>query len=139
MDPVHEELLQALWRAADVTRSRLAQVAEDSGVTFQQLMVLRILAAADEGGMPTLEIVRRMVERAPGITGLIDRLVRQGLVERLRSDEDRRQVRCRLTGDGRALLDQVTPSLSAASRDSLANLTSQEVGVLRHLALRLSR
>jgi hypothetical protein len=59
-----------------VTR-RLAGVVEPHGVTLQQYNVLRILRGAGEGGLPTLEIAQRMIEHAPGITRLLDRLERK--------------------------------------------------------------
>ena len=135
----HDELLAALWRAADATRGRLGAIAEDSGITFQQYMVLQILSDSGEGGLPTLEIPRRMVELAPGITGLVDRLERLGLVRRQRSDADRRQIRCLLTAQGRELFVHVDAAAAAVNSEAIAMLTGHEVGVLRHLLGRVGR
>lgn len=41
------------------------------------------------------------------ITGIIDRMVKHGFVERMRDDMDRRLVRVQLTGKGTALIDQM--------------------------------
>jgi DNA-binding MarR family transcriptional regulator len=51
---------------------------------MQQYNVLRILRGAGGNGLPTLSIVERMIENAPGITRLIDRLEKKGLVRRVR-------------------------------------------------------
>jgi DNA-binding MarR family transcriptional regulator len=40
-------------------------------------------------------------------TGIVDRLVKNGYLERNRSDEDRRTVRIRLSGKGRALVGDI--------------------------------
>ncbi len=135
----HDELLLALWRAGDAVRSRLGDVAGEFGVTFQQYMVLRILVEGNGTGVPTLEIASRMVERAPGITGLIDRLERRGLVLRQRSSADRRQIRCLLTGEGRDLLGRMEQRAGQTKSDALSMLTGHEVGVLRHLLARMGK
>lgn len=41
------------------------------------------------------------------LSGLVDRAAARGLIERVRNDDDARSVRVRLTGDGRALAEQV--------------------------------
>ena len=135
----HSNLLQALWRAAHVTRARIGAVAEEGGVTFQQYMVLSVLGDANDEGLPTLEIASRMVERAPAITGLVDRLERQGMVRRQRIDSDRRQIRCALTEQGRELMGRLDHGMAAATAQALGMLTGHEVGVLRHLLVRMGR
>ena len=138
--PINQaNLLQALWRAAHVSRARIAEVTEDGGVTFQQYMVLSVLGDASDQGLPTLEIASRMVERAPAITGLVDRLERQGLVRRQRIESDRRQIRCVLTDEGRELVDRLDARVADASANAIGMLTGHEVGVLRHLLARVGR
>ncbi|HET7602858.1 MAG TPA: MarR family transcriptional regulator [Gemmatimonadales bacterium] len=133
------ELLHALWRAAHVSRARIGAVAEAGGVTFQQYMVLSVLGDASEDGLPTLEIASRMVERAPAITGLVDRLERQGLVRRQRIESDRRQIRCVLTEQGRELVHRLDAQVADASVKAIGTLTGHEVGVLRHLLGRIGK
>jgi len=43
------------------------------------------------GGLPTLDIAERMIEQAPGITRLLDRLEGKKLVRRERPSDNRRQ------------------------------------------------
>ena len=135
----HADLLQALWRAANMSRARIGAIAEEGGITFQQYMVLSVLGDASDDGLPTLEIASRMVERAPAITGLVDRLERAGLVRRQRIDSDRRQIRCALTDEGRELLGRLDAQATAASAQAIGMLTGHEVGVLRHLLGRMGR
>src|SRR5688572_9880482 len=78
-----EEAALAVLRTADVLRRRLSEAMEPVGITMQQYNVLRILRGAGEGGLPTLEIADRMLERQPGITRLLDRLERKGWIERV--------------------------------------------------------
>jgi DNA-binding MarR family transcriptional regulator len=77
------------------------------GITSQQFNVLRILRGAGLEGLPTLEIAGRMIEQAPGITRLLDRLERKKLVRRERPSDNRRQVLCYITKLGLDLLQEL--------------------------------
>ncbi len=77
-----QEAALGLLKTVDVLRLHISRVLEPFGVTDQQYNVLRILRGAGQDGLPTLEIAERMIERAPGITRLIDRLETKGLVSR---------------------------------------------------------
>jgi DNA-binding MarR family transcriptional regulator len=91
--------------AAEAVRAPFsARFAAEEGLTNQQYNVLRILRGAGQAGLPTLEIGERMIERTPGVTRLVDRLIEKKLVQRERSGEDRRQVWCSITARGRQLL-----------------------------------
>ncbi|MEK9502487.1 MarR family winged helix-turn-helix transcriptional regulator [Gaopeijia maritima] len=103
-----QEVMVALMRSADVLRGWLAsEVAKVDDVTLQQYNVLRILRGAGEEGLPTLAIAERMIERQPGVTRLVDRLLAKGLVDRARSARDRRVVRCAITPEGLATLERL--------------------------------
>jgi DNA-binding MarR family transcriptional regulator len=96
-----------LLRTADAMKRSLAQVIEPHGVTPQQYNVLRILRGAGPDGLPTLTIGERMIEQTPGVTRLVDRLERKGLVARTPCPKDRRRVFCRITSKGLELLTEL--------------------------------
>jgi len=98
------EAVVALFRTADVVRRYYGGVVGRGGVTLQQYNVLRILRGAGPEGLPTLDVAERMVQHAPGITRMIDRLAARGWVRRRRISKDRRQVHCVVTAAGLALL-----------------------------------
>jgi DNA-binding MarR family transcriptional regulator len=112
------EAAVSLLRTADVVRRAGARVIEPYGITLQQFNVLRILRGAGQGGLPTLEIAARMIEEAPGITRLLDRLERKALVKRQRCPRDRRRVLCTITSAGLRLLSALDAPL-AATEDAL--------------------
>ena len=87
-----QEVVVALLRTADLVRRAVSQAVETHDITLQQYNVLRILRGAGDKGLPTLEIADRMIEHAPGVTRLLDRLEAKGLVRRERCREDRRQI-----------------------------------------------
>ena len=103
----------AILSSADRIQRRLGALFEPHGITSQQFNVLRILRGAPPEGLCTLTIAQRMIERAPGITRLIDRLEKKGLVRRVRSVDDRRQVWCRITTVGERLLARLDDAVAA--------------------------
>ena len=125
-----QEAAVALMRTADLMRRALSAVVEPLDITIQQYNVLRILRGAGERGLPTLEIAERMIEQAPGITRLIDRLAAKELVERERCDTDRRQVFCRITREGLALLVRLDQPVEEAEKDALRDLTDPQLARL---------
>lgn len=98
------EALLNLMVAADVVRKRIDRVCARFGVTLGQYNVLRILRGIHPQGHPRCEITARMLEDAPDVTRLVDRLERQKLVVRDRSEEDRRHSLARITEKGLQLL-----------------------------------
>ncbi len=113
---VAQEAVVALFRTADLLHREIARVLEPEGITSQQYNVLRILRGAGPEGLPTLEIAERMIEQTPGITRLLDRLERKGLVARERCPEDRRQVTCRITPKGTSLLAKLDKTIDATDK-----------------------
>jgi len=116
------EAVVALFRTADVVRRYYGDVVGRGGVTLQQYNVLRILRGAGPGGLPTLDVAERMVQHAPGITRMIDRLTARGWVRRRRASKDRRQVRCVLTAAGLALVARLDDDVDAADHEALSGL-----------------
>ncbi|MEP7217862.1 MAG: MarR family transcriptional regulator [Bacteroidota bacterium] len=120
-----QEGVVALLLTADLLRRRLIEIIEPHGITLQQYNVLRILRGVDEG-LPTMTIGERMIEQAPGLTRLLDRLEAKDLVHRVRGDNDRRQVRCTISTAGLALLSKLDPAVDVADANLLSPLGEKE-------------
>ena len=116
----------ALLRTADVVRRYIARVLEPYGITPQQFNVLRILRGAGPDGTPTLTIAERMIEEAPGITRLLDRLEAKGMVRRQRCPEDRRQVLCHATPEALDLLGRIDGAMNEADESALGTLSEKD-------------
>lgn len=108
--PAVEAMLNLLV-AADYMARKADDVCGAFGITRGQFNVLRILKGVHPGGHPRCEIIRRMLERAPDVTRLVDRLEAQGLVVRDRSKKDRRLSIARITPEGIALLAKMAPRM----------------------------
>ena len=133
---LHQEATLGVLRTADLLRRRVSSVVEKYGVTLQQFNVLRILRGAG-GPLPTLEIGERMVEQAPGVTRLLDRIEAKGWVTRERCREDRRQVLVTITPAGLELLARMDETVDGEDTDALAMLDDAETERLIELLDRI--
>ena len=124
------ECLISLLRTADVVTRRLTVVVEPHGITLQQYNVLRILRGAGADGLPTLEIALRMIEHAPGITRLLDRLEHKKLVRRQRCGRDRRRVLCSITPEGLEMLGRLETPMAGADEGWAGRLSPRDVAQL---------
>ncbi|HYZ86768.1 MAG TPA: MarR family transcriptional regulator [Bryobacteraceae bacterium] len=134
--PAAEGLLNILV-AADNIRAELEAACEAFSVTHAQYNVLRILRGVYPGGHPRCEIAQRLIERAPDVTRLIDRLEVRGLVERSRAKEDRRLSLTRITTEGLELLQKIDPQLQAIESAYAQRLSSSEWRALSTFCERL--
>ncbi|HWP44089.1 MAG TPA: MarR family transcriptional regulator [Blastocatellia bacterium] len=126
----------ALLSTADRIRAFFESVCAPFNITAQQYNVLRILRGAGPEGLPTLTIAERMIERAPGITRMIDRLESKGLVEREVCPSDRRCVYCRITRKGLDLLASLDEPIEKANRVAFGGLSKAEIEQLTALLLK---
>lgn len=115
-----------ILRTADVLRRYFDTLLEPYGLTGQQYNVLRLLRGATPEGLPTMEIAGRMMDKTPGITGLIDRLEQKNLIERRRCDVDRRCVYCAITKEGLALLAELDGPVDEADEQVMAGVSNKE-------------
>ena len=82
-----------------------------------------------------------MIEQAPGITRMMDRLEAQGWVTRERCPTDRREVHCRITASGLRLLERLDLTIDRVGYEAMGSLddrTLQRLIVLLD-AVRASR
>ena len=67
------------------------------------------------------------------ITGVVDRLVQKGLVERRASRRDRRARELEITDEGRRTLRRITPAVESAQQIMLRGLSDKEAEELMRL------
>jgi DNA-binding MarR family transcriptional regulator len=88
----------------DVTRKLDTELRDEHGLTFGTYDVLLRLARAPDGRLRMTELAERVLMSPSGLTRMVDGLVRDGLVERGRSEKDARVMLVRLSPRGRELI-----------------------------------
>ncbi len=138
--PGHEAIL-GLLRTSEIVRNFMIDEIGLEGITLPQYNVLRILRGAGPDGLPTLEVADRLVERTPGVTRMITRLVAKDLVARKRCSEDRRVVYCKITLAGLGLLKKYDRRVRDADKAVVSMLSKNEIkqliGLLDHIRAEL--
>lgn len=130
--PHHEATLNLLLAGAHL-RSAMERTFEEAGLTPGQYNVLRILNGAHPQGYARCEIARRMIERAPDLTRMIDRLIARSLVERRKCAEDARRSMAHITAKGRHLLARLAPIVEAEAQTMRDTLNASEARELSRL------
>jgi len=105
-------------------------------LSLPQLHVLTLLTYAG-GELTTGEIGRAMVKASQTITGLVDRLEVQNLVERRFDRSDRRKTWVRLTDVGRERFAKAFPAATRQGEDLFSVLNEDELTALRTVAGKL--
>jgi DNA-binding MarR family transcriptional regulator len=98
---VASDLRPVLLRLARELRKETEQL----GVTARQATLLWLVKRSP--GLSLAELAAEEGISPPALSGHVDRLERAGLLERVRSSEDRRRVGLRLTDEGAKLMRRV--------------------------------
>ena len=131
-----QDAVVSVLRTANYLDRFCSPVFNQHSITSQQFNVLRILRGAGLGGLPTLDIAEKMIEQAPGITRLLDRLEKKKLVRRERPSDNRRQVLCYITKPGLDLLQELDTPVKNQDNQALHRLDESEIEeLIRLLAL----
>lgn len=114
-------LLSVLRTAALIERS-CADLLAPYGLTENKLALLLALEAHGTATPARLADVLDVTRAA--VTGLLDALERDGLLQRTTRDADRRSVAVQLTAEGRAALRRVAPAYDAWLGELTAGIAS---------------
>ena len=95
------------------------------GLTMPQMVTL--LAIHDRGSCRMGTLADATQQSGGTLTGIVDRLIDDGLVERVRSVNDRRVIEVTLTAEGQARVRQVLDARHADLEGILANFGAREL------------
>lgn len=101
--------LVALRRILRATDRYARDLAKAAGLTAAQFRVLQVVA--ERGFCTAKDIAQRMRISQATVTSLVDKLVRQGMVTRQRSETDRRQTNIVITDLGRETIKKAPDAL----------------------------
>jgi DNA-binding MarR family transcriptional regulator len=110
-ESIEQEAFLNIFVTANFLRMKNDLILSNHGITSPQYNVLRILKGKYPDGYPRCEIITRMMDQAPDVTRLIDKLIKEKYVERFESPEDKRLSLARITEEGLLLLDKINPKL----------------------------
>lgn len=126
-----------LTRATESLMARLYQGGKLEGLTASQFGTLEALYHL--GPMCQGEIGGKILKSSGNMTMVIDNLEKNGLVQRQRDQDDRRQVIVSLTEKGRERIANILPAHVASIVKQLGILSPEEQQTLGDLLRKLGR
>lgn len=125
---IHDAFIALMW----ISKRQFGHRLQAFGLTHPQFMTLATLTA--HGAACTMsDLINVMFQDAPTMTGVIDRLVKMNLVERTRSETDRRVVLVQVTPAGIKLVKQIDEQTLCDAEAGFASLTDEDLSALEQL------
>ena len=135
--PEVDSILEAIVYLYTESRRITKEVARSAELTGPQLTVLKVLESL--GDISLSELSERIRAQNSTVTGIIDRMEREGLVVRARSTEDRRVVHIRLTEKGARIARDIAVEPMEVFRGALESLSAGEVRDLLRILTKIAQ
>ena len=132
-----DQVLEAVIYLYTESRRITKELARRADLTGPQLTVLKLLEQF--GDLSLSGLSERIRAQNSTVTGIIDRMEREGLVVRERSKEDRRVVFIRMTDKGRALAREIPVEPMEIFRSALESLSGEEMRTLLRIMTKLAK
>ena len=132
-----DHVLEAIIYLTTETRRVTKELARRANVTGPQLTVVKILESI--GDLSLSQLSDKIRAQNSTVTGIVDRMEREGLAQRVRSKEDRRVVRIHLTEKGAKLAREIPVEPMELLRSALAGLTQSETRELLRLMTKVAK
>lgn len=120
------DLVTTLLHAANFVRQRLVEFLERFELTEGRYLTLEVLSRAGTRGLSQSDVADYLVQSESNVSSLVDRLQRDGLVDRSWSVTDRRKRVLLLTEAGQQLIDRVSVARSRWEESLLSKVSPQE-------------
>lgn len=138
-DSPAEEAYLNLSRTFGFFSNDVGHLFKSHGLSQPTYNILRILRGVHrmpfkgQRCLPCNEIAQRMLTPVPDLTRLMDRLDKAGLIDRQRSEEDRRVVFIAITQAGLQLLKKIDKPLNDMHRSNFSHMSAKQLQQLNEL------
>lgn len=123
---LHEKVLLNLVRVAERLKREQGAIFKNSGITFPQYNVLRVLCTYEGGKTTTTKVSRKMLVSGPNISALLKRLEKRGFVIRERDPNDERVIFIKITPKGTKTLADVQEEKDKNLNKFFCDMTEEE-------------
>jgi DNA-binding MarR family transcriptional regulator len=125
---VIKDIVESIRRLVRAEYLDSQKMSKQYGLTGPQSLVLRMLIK--KGSLSSADLSRQMYVTPSNITGIIDRLEKKGLVERIRKPGDRRVALITLTQSGQELGKTIPDPIEKKFVNQLADLETDHLQIL---------
>lgn len=141
LDPaVIESISQNIFNVMPLLRKRLLHmdvIQNEYGIPLSHVQVLSMLS--ETGSMSVSEISHRLGIAKPNITPLVDRLIDEHLVDRIRDTQDRRVVNVVILDAGREKLAAIRSTIGEQVQEWAQNISAADFRELAESLASLTR
>lgn len=134
MDRSDQQVCDDLITLLNRSKAAAVELAEEEGMTRMQLFALHSVYQTD--GLPMGKVADVLHCDASNVTGIVDRMVTQGLVVRVECEHDRRAKTIQLTEKGRHIVESISASLP--NKLGCSKLNDSEREALHNILQKLS-
>jgi len=127
-EEVIKDIVKSIRRLVRAEYLDSQKMSKQYGLTGPQSLVLRLLIK--KGALSSADLSRQMYVTPSNITGIIDRLKKKGLVERIRKQDDRRVALITLTPSGQKLGQTIPDPIEKKFINQLADLKPKHLQIL---------
>ncbi|MEL7472812.1 MAG: MarR family transcriptional regulator [Planctomycetota bacterium] len=139
LEPRSAEAYLILLRVASEVLGWRQRFLADRGFTQPQFTTLMMLTCPDHGPATPSELADRCGVTRATMTGVLDALEREGLIERRPDVEDRRMLQISVTPSGEERLESILPVYFSSVRALMAPLADEERTSLTELLSTIGR
>ncbi|HZM30318.1 MAG TPA: MarR family transcriptional regulator [Acidimicrobiales bacterium] len=130
-------VVTSVYRVQQIFAAQINEVLQPFDLTFARYEVLALLSFSRHGMLPIGKVGERLQVHATSVTNAVDRLERQGFVERRPHPSDRRAILAVITRKGRAVVKAATQPLNEVF--AKLELSDSEATMLFDLLRKLRR
>ena len=126
MNPSAIKTFAELLRTGSDLLTAFETLLAKNGLSQGRFLTLIVMNRKPDEEINPSSLAEMVGVRRPTMTGLLDRLERDGLIERLAYRRDRRKIGVRLTTSGRQVLDAILPDYYRNIAKIMSSLTEKE-------------
>ena len=139
MNPSAIRTCAALLRSGSELLTAFETILGNQGLSQGRFLTLIVMNRNPDDEVSPSFLAEKVGVRRATMTGLLDRLERDDLIERLTHQRDRRKINVRLTSNGRQVLADMLPNYYRSIAKIMANLTEKERLELTSLLVKVNQ
>jgi DNA-binding MarR family transcriptional regulator len=130
------QFMRLLWGLVHTLDRRSKKMSQEIGVTGPQRLALRVVGLFP--GISAGQLAAILHIHPSTLTGVLQRLIDQGLLERTAASTDRRRAQLRLTPSGKKVNQPSTGTVEAAVASALRKCSTRERAAAQRVIITLS-
>ena len=109
------------------TMNIVSQSLKESGLTHQQIMIIKLIAHSHKGEINISELCEEMSLAKGTVSGIVQRLVTAGYIEKIKHEEDKRNTYVKFSKKGTEFAKEFRSKINESFDKVFENFTGEEI------------